>query len=432
MVLWLSGVRGLPPVAMSPCGERAIANRRPDPMSPKPKVLVSGCYDLLHAGHVRFFETAAAYGDLYVCIGSDENIRRLKGHDPKFNHDERLYMIRAIRHVYEARVSSGDGMLDFEPDMAEIRPDFFVVNEDGGSEDKRRLCERYGVEYVELERTPAPGLPARSSTDLKASPAEEERGRGEAVPGAAVPYRICLAGGWMDQPWVSKYWPGSVVVVQIHPTREFNLRSGMATSSRVLWEKLAPYHLYPDDPVELARLLFGYENPPGTKYVSGSQDHLGLTLPGANRLYYHGEYWPERIESATDDATCDWLERSLVLVELAERPPGYDPLTKQNLTTEGVRRLGEAGDLCWEGIVQRDIRKLGRGLTDTHNAWREILPLTSSDEIVAEVDRYPCHGRITSGSGGGYIVLATEDDVPGGFRIKVRRRLDEPLVTCEA
>ena len=34
------------------------------------KVFVSGCYDLLHSGHVEFFRQAAEYGDLYVGIGS--------------------------------------------------------------------------------------------------------------------------------------------------------------------------------------------------------------------------------------------------------------------------------------------------------------------------------------------------------------------------
>jgi len=386
-------------------------------MSSRPKVLVSGCYDLLHAGHVRFFETAAEYGDLHVCVGSDENIRRLKGRPTRFNQDERLYMVQSIRHVTHARVSSGWGMLDFEPDMAEIRPDFFVVNTDGGSEEKRRLCQRYGVQYVELDRTPRPGLPVRSSTAVKAELAAADA---EPQP-AEIPYRICMAGGWMDQPWVSKYHPGSVVTVNIHPTRAFNLRSGMATSSRILWERLRKYNLFPDDPVELARLLFGYENPPGTKYVSGSQDHLGLTLPGVNRLYYHGEYWPEKIESTVEDGICDWIEESIVLVELFERPAGYDPLVQQNITREGVMRLGRAGDLCWESILAKDIRKLGQALTETHRAWGEILPLTTSPEIEAEMDKYPCYGRITSGSGGGYLVLATDADIPGGFRVVVRR-----------
>jgi hypothetical protein len=51
--------------------------------------------------------------------------------------------------------------------------------------------------------------------------------------------------------------------------------------------------------------------------------------------------------------------------------------------------------------------------------------LTTNDEINAELDSYSCYGRITSGCGGGYIVLATEDDVPGGFRIRVRRQSTE-------
>lgn len=386
-------------------------------MTTRPRVLVSGCYDLLHAGHVAFFESAARYGDLYVCVGSDENIRRLKRHDPMFSQDERLYMIRALRCVTHARIGSGTGLLDFEPDMAELKPDFFVVNRDGGSQSKRDLCRQYGVEYVELERTPHPGLPARSSTDLKSALDRQ------AAPAAAddLPYRICLAGGWMDQPWVSRLAPGSVVVVNIHPTREFNLRSGMATSSRQRWQRIQPYAIFPDDPVELARLLFGYENPPGTRYVSGSQDHLGLTLPGINRLYYAGEYWPQRIDSTLDEETCAWLEQSLVLVELAERPAGYDPLLQQNITAEGVARLGRAGDLCWEAILARDIRRLGESLTETHEAWKMLLPLTSSPEIEAEMDKYPCFGRITSGSGGGYLILATQSAIPGGFRASIRR-----------
>ncbi len=376
-------------------------------MTERPKVLVSGCYDLLHAGHITFFETAAEYGDVYVCIGADENIQRLKNHAPKFSQDERLYMIQALKTVANARVSTGEGYLDFEPDMAEIRPDLFVVNEDGGSDEKRALCKKHGVKYVELPRTPKEGLPARSSSSVKA--------------GTELPYRICLAGGWMDQPFVSEYHGGPVVTVNIHPTQDFNLRSGMATSTRNVWNRLKDSDLFPNDPVELARLLFGYENPPGTKYVSGSQDHLGLTMPGANRLYYDGQYWPEKIDSTVDEDICDWIENSICLVELFARPDGYDPLVQQNITTEGVKRLGDAGDCCWDAILSKNIKKLGHALTETHRAWADILPLTTSKAIEEECNKYKSYGRVTSGCGGGYIVLVTEEDVPGSFRIKVRR-----------
>ena len=50
-------------------------------MTPK-KVFVSGCYDLLHSGHVEFFRQAAEYGDLYVGIGSDKTIEGYKHHRP--------------------------------------------------------------------------------------------------------------------------------------------------------------------------------------------------------------------------------------------------------------------------------------------------------------------------------------------------------------
>ncbi|MBM3295953.1 MAG: adenylyltransferase/cytidyltransferase family protein, partial [Candidatus Aminicenantes bacterium] len=45
----------------------------------KKKAIVTGCYDFFHSGHVRFFEEASAWGDLYVDVGSDANIRLLKG-----------------------------------------------------------------------------------------------------------------------------------------------------------------------------------------------------------------------------------------------------------------------------------------------------------------------------------------------------------------
>lgn len=385
----------------------------------RPKVLVSGCYDLLHAGHVYFFELAAEHGDVYVCVGADANIEALKHHKTLLSEDERRYIVDSLKFVKSARVSSGSGMLDFEPDLMEILPDKFVVNEDGDTEGKRKLCEKHGVEYVVLPRVPKPGLPARSSTALKAARGSEVAAELDAV----LPYRICLAGGWLDQPFVSEIAPGPVITVGIEPTRQFSFRSGMATSTREVWKRVAPYKVLEDDPIELAKMLFGYENPPGSQYVSGSQDHLGLTLPGANYLYYQGKYWPERIESILDDAACDWLEQSIVMVELFERPDGYDPLIEQNITAEGVRKLAAAAETCWEGIATRDIRKFGQGLTGTHKAWAEILPLTTNQRIEDAMARYPSHGRVTSGCGGGYIVMATEDDVPDGFRVKVRRAL---------
>jgi len=373
------------------------------------KVFVSGCYDMLHGGHIAFLKTASSYGDLYVSIGRDENLLLLKGKKPVFSEEERLYIVKSIRYVHDAFLATGMGMLDFEPDLKRIKPDIFIVNHEGHTPDKEILCKKHGIEYVILERIPEPGLPARSSSGTKRD--------------LRFPYRLCLAGGWMDQPWVSKIHPGSVVVAQIWPTMDFNNRSGLATSSRDFGIKIWGDR-YPDgDPLENAKILFGAENPPGTEYVAGSQDHLGLLMPGINRLHYNGAYWPDKIQSSVDKDICDWLTDVIHLVPLKPRPDGYDPLKEMHLEKNFIKDLGEAGDRCWESILKKDISGLGKAMSDTLISWKKILPLTVPDDIMKEMEtnyflNYP--GAITSGCGGGYVIVASECEVPGAVKIKVR------------
>jgi hypothetical protein len=237
------------------------------------------------------------------------------------------------------------------------------------------------------------------------------------------PYRLCLAGGWIDQPWVSKMHPGSVVVAQIRPTLDFNDRSGLATSSRKIGIQIWGDR-YPDgDHEQNAKLLFGAENPPGKLYISGSQDHIGLLYPGINRLYYDGGYWPQKIESAVSSEICDWLSEVLHLVPLEPRPAGYDPLKIMHLEKPLIRELGRAGDSCWESILKKDVKGLGKSLTDTLLSWKKILPLTVPDWVMIEMETKYLHeypGAITSGSGGGYVIVASEKEVEGAIKISIR------------
>jgi cytidyltransferase-like protein len=132
------------------------------------RVVVTGCYDWFHSGHVRFFEEAAAFGDLYVGVGSDANLRRLKGGGhPLFPEAERAYMVQSVRNVKRAFIATGRGWMDAEPEIAAIKPHFYVVNEDGDRPEKREFCRQAGIEYVVLSRTPKPGLPGRDSTKLR-------------------------------------------------------------------------------------------------------------------------------------------------------------------------------------------------------------------------------------------------------------------------
>ncbi|MGA2092812.1 MAG: adenylyltransferase/cytidyltransferase family protein [Sedimentisphaerales bacterium] len=370
------------------------------------KVLVSGCYDLIHAGHIAFFKEASSYGKLYVSVGSDENIRILKGKQPYFNQDERCYIVGSIKYVEEAFIGSGAGLLDFAPDLERIRPDIFIANSDGHTEEKEILCKKHGVRYLVLKRIPEAGLPARSSSHTK----KELR----------FPYRICIAGGWIDQPWMSKICAGSVVVAQIRPTIDFNDRSGMATSSRKVALELWGGKVPEGNPIRNAKLLFGAENPPGTKYVSGSQDQIGLLAPGINRLFYDGDYWPSRIDSVTEPEICNWLSQKLYLVGLRPRPCDYDPLSEMNLREDWVKKLGESGELCWKSILSRNVAGLGKAMKQSFEMWQMLLPDTVPQWVKKETDKYDCYpGYITSGCGGGYLMVASDKPVPGAINIQV-------------
>jgi hypothetical protein len=291
--------------------------------------------------------------------------------------------------------------------MARVRPDYFVVNHDGFDEGKQKLCDKYGIELVVLERIPEDGLPPRSSSEIK----RELR----------FPTRICLAGGWLDQPWISKIYPGPVVVAAILPTVDFEDRCGMASSSQKVAKKIWGDQFPNGDPEENARILFGAENPPGSPYVSGSQDQLGLFMPGVNQLCYDGHYWPHQINSTVDKETCDWLSKVLHMVYFKKRPHNYKPLLEKNITKDGVRKLAESGELCWQSILKRDVKGLGSALTQTLEAWSEILPLTVPDYCQEEIQKYKDHpGAVFSGSGGGYVIIASEKPVKGALKVKVR------------
>lgn len=272
------------------------------------KVFVSGCYDMLHSGHVAFFRQASAYGDLYVGIGSDATIEALKHRKTVYSERERLYMVKAIRYVTDAFINPGSGMMDFIETVERVKPDIFVVNSDGGSDVKRDFCRERGIEYVVLEREPDEGLEARSTTSLRKGVVSH------------LPYRIDIAGTWIDQPYVSQYGAGWAITASIEPTVEFMERGGMSTSTRNAAKKIWPYELPRYNEEMLARLLFCFENDPENEgHVSGAQDAIGICMSGVTRHYYDGHYWPGVIESCHDEKVLSWLESHICLVPMFPR-----------------------------------------------------------------------------------------------------------------
>ena len=110
----------------------------------KKKVFVSGCFDMLHSGHVAFLQEASQYGDLYVGLGSDKTIRELKGRETINSEEERVFMIKALDCVQKVIVNRGSGLMDFSDEMKVLKPDIFIVNEDGHTPAKENLCKELG------------------------------------------------------------------------------------------------------------------------------------------------------------------------------------------------------------------------------------------------------------------------------------------------
>lgn len=374
------------------------------------KVFVSGCYDMLHSGHVAFFEEAAGYGDLYVGIGSDKTINDLKARKTINSDAERLYMVNALKMVKDAWINRGGGLLDFLEEINTLQPDIFFVNADGHTPAKEELCKEMGIEYVVSKRVPHGNLPARSTTALR----QECR----------IPYRIDLAGGWLDQPYVSKFASGSVVTICIEPDYEFNDRSGMSTSSRKKAIELWQTDIPDGDKEKLAKTLFCFENPPGTKYVSGSQDSLGITMPGLNKFYYDGGYWPSDIQSVQVPDLLDWIEKHLWMIPLYPRPTNYDVLANTQINAISAQQLSDATDIFWKAIQQQDGIAVGKAMTQSFEAQIAMFPDMVSEDILKQIDVYKndvLGWKVSGAGGGGYLIFFSEKPLENAIQIRIRR-----------
>lgn len=373
-------------------------------------VFVSGCFDMLHSGHVAFLKEASQFGNLHVGLGSDKTVYDLKGRKTINSEDERLYLLDALSCVHSVKINRGSGILDFLEDMKELKPDVFIVNEDGHTPDKEVICKDMGIEYKILKRIPHANLPVRSTTSLRKD--------------TPIPYRIDLAGTWIDQPYVSKFHPGWAITTSIEPTIEFNERSGMATSTRKKAIELWNDHLPMENPEKLAKILFRFDNDPGTKDVSGSQDSIGITMPGINRFFYEkGNYWPSKFETISDISTIKWLEERLYMVALWPRPSDFVVLENTNISEENVRRLTDSAEIAWEGLTVKDISLFAMGFLSSFNSQIAMFPKMMNKRIEDAISKHSDKAvawKLSGAGGGGYLIFVSEVEIPNAIRVKIR------------
>lgn len=366
----------------------------------------------MHNGHIAFLKSAAAFGThLSVCIGADETVYALKNRFPANSQDERKYHLEAIRFVDEVLIGSATGMLDFLPELEKVKPDVFVVNEDGHQSEKEALCIQKGIEYKVLKRLPEEGLPARSTTSIR----KENR----------IPFRLDLAGGWLDQPFVSSLSPGPVITLCIEPDYAFNSRSGMASSTRAAATELWEFRIPEPDTLKAAKTLFAYENPPGTLEIAGSQDAIGIVFTGLNKLSYSGNYWPDAIEQVQDIEILQFLQNHLYLVALEPRAENYSVLNNTYLEQAYASALALAAEQCWNSILQQDLAGAGKAMTDSFKAQLSMFPNMGNEEIFSLIRRYEndCYGYKLSGAGGGgYLILLADKKPDKALQIRIRRK----------
>lgn len=369
----------------------------------KKKVFVSGCYDLLHSGHVEFFRQASQYGDLYVGIGSDKTILGYKHHKTFYPEKERLFMVKSIRYVKDAFINEGSGIMDFVPTIEKVKPDVFVVNADGSNDEKRRFCEDHGIAYVVLQRTPAEGLTPRSSTDIKQSTCQ-------------LPTRLDLAGTWIDQPYVSCLSPGWAITISLLPTFEVRERCGLSTSTRNMIKKIWPVRLPDMDPEILAKLVFCFENDPERSdgIVSGAQDAIGICVPGLCRHYYDGRFWPDRFETCHDEAVLSWLEHHLCMIPMEPRRPGCSVVEGKDITKKKVMQLAQAAENCWNAILKQDFDTFAKAFKASFEAQTAMFPAMIQGKVSDYITTYSAlpdvHAwKMPGAGGGGYLVLVVDD-----------------------
>lgn len=385
------------------------------------KVFVSGCYDLLHSGHVEFFRQAAQYGELYVGIGSDKTILHYKNHKTVYSEQERLFMVKSIKYVKDAYINAGRGILDFIPTLDIVKPDILVVNSDGGSDSKRKVCEERGIEYIVLERDPHEGLEARSSTELKKSP-------------CLIPTRLDLAGTWIDQPYVSCHAPGWALTISLEPSFEVRERCGLSTSTRNVIKRIWPYQLPNMDPETLARLVFCFENHPEREdgIISGAQDAIGICVPGLCRHYYDNHFWPDKIETCEDEVVLSWLENHLCMIPMESRKPGCSVIEGMDITKTKVETLAKAADDCWDAIMNTDLEAFAKAYNDSFNAQIAMFPAMIQGCVQEYIDKYSAMEdvlawKMPGAGGGGYLACVVNDTEkfcekhPEAIKLKIRR-----------
>jgi cytidyltransferase-like protein len=371
------------------------------------KVLVVGFFDMFHSGHVEFFQQASKFGKLYVSIATDQNSIINKHKAPVYTEIERKFMVDSCKYVHKSFISYGrTDTLSFEDHMIQIKPDIFIINEDGHTTEKKNLCDNHGIQYIVLQRTPRLNLPTRSTSNIRLI--------------NQIPLRLDFVS-FFDQIALNSISPGSVVVANIHPVN-VEPRSGMCTSTlntiiKLFGNKL-PTHI---GRYELSKILHVIENLNNSKYISGAVDQIGICYSGITKMTFNNSYWPHILERFTDKSCIDWLNKYLYIVQTKQRPTDFKLYNGDEMISKNLLTIqNELVNICLTSIKDKNINLFGQCINQVHKNQKQIWSNYESEYCKLKIQQYQKNhiGCKLLGAGGyGYAMIVTES--PESHFIKV-------------
>jgi len=158
------------------------------------KIFVSGCYDIIHGGHIEFFNQVKNLGDyLIVSIASENVLLHYKNRKSSLPTEHKKRLLESISIIDKVVVSDSIEFngLDFIDNFKELKPDVLISTEDDKFKAEKKLfCDScdWKPQYINLPKTL--NYEKISTTDIVnwiKAPKE-------------VPLRVDFAGGWLDVP----------------------------------------------------------------------------------------------------------------------------------------------------------------------------------------------------------------------------------------
>lgn len=376
------------------------------------KVLVVGFFDMFHSGHVEFFRKASEFGELHVSVATDENSIINKNKKPIYTEKERKFMVESCKYVKKAYISYGrSDILSFEPHLILIKPDIFIINEDGHHEQKQKICESLGIEYKVLKRTPHINLPIRSTSNLREI--------------NSIPLRLDFVS-FFDQKILNKITSGKVVVANIDNVLTDD-RSGMSSSTIKTIKKLfgnkLPSNIKKE---ELAKIIFTIENINNKKYISGAVDQIGICYKGITIMNFCKSYWPNQIKSFIDNnQSIDWLNKYLYIVQTKPRPNNFKLFSgNEKISINLLKKQNSLTDFCLNTIRDKDIINFGKCINEVHENQKKIFPNYESEYCKPIIEYYQKnhYGCKLMGAGGyGYIMVVSDKPEKNFIKVNITK-----------